>query len=174
MAFQFSVHTQYEDGNVTHTEYLHTDASDPREPLAQALLQALGNEGSICVYTSYEREVIGRLAEALPDLASALLALLDRIWDLHPVVKNNYYHPEFRGSFSIKKVLPAVVPEMGYDELEISEGGMASIRYEQALRSDDWVEREEIFRALREYCAQDTMAMVALRKALSERAGQTH
>ncbi|MDH3413883.1 MAG: DUF2779 domain-containing protein, partial [Gammaproteobacteria bacterium] len=162
---------QYQDGTLTHAEYLHTDESDPRGSLAQALLKALGPDGSICVYSSYERKVIRRLADALPDLAPELLALLDRIWDLHPVIKNNYYHPKFRGSFSIKKVLPAVVPEMSYDDLEISEGGMASISYEQALRSDDWVEREHIFRALREYCAQDTRAMVALRRALAERSG---
>ncbi len=173
VAFQFSLHTQYEDGTVSHAEYLHTDESDPREPLAKALLEALGEKGSICVYTDYERKVIRRLADGLPELAPKLESLLDRIWDLYPVVKNNYYHPEFRGSFSIKKVLPAVVPEMSYEDLEISEGGMASISYEQALRSDDWVERENIFRALREYCAQDTLAMVELRRALSERIGET-
>ncbi len=171
VAFQFSVHTQHEDGTVTHAEYLHTEESDPRPPLAKALLAALGDEGSICVYTDYEVKVIRQLADALPEFAPALLALLDRIWDLHPVVKNNYYHPEFRGSFSIKKVLPAVVPDMSYEDLEISEGGMASISYEQALRSDDWVERENTFRALREYCAQDTLAMVELRRVLAERAG---
>ncbi|MDH3413808.1 MAG: DUF2779 domain-containing protein, partial [Gammaproteobacteria bacterium] len=169
VAFQFSIHTQYQDGTLTHAEYLHTDESDPRGSLAQSLLKALGPDGSICVYSSYERKVIRRLADALPDLAPELLALLDRIWDLHPVIKNNYYHPQFRGSFSIKKVLPAVVPGMRYENLEISDGSMASIGYEQALRSDDWVERENIFRALREYCAQDTLAMVALRKALGER-----
>ncbi len=172
VVFQFSVHTQNEDGTMSHAEYLHTDASDPRVPLSNALLEALGHEGSICVYTSYEREVIQRLADAVPELASQLEALLDRIWDLHPVIKNNYYHPQFRGSFSIKKVLPAVVPEMGYENLEITDGGMASISYENALRSEDWVERENVFRALREYCAQDTLAMVALRRALAERAGQ--
>jgi hypothetical protein len=169
--FQFSVHTQFDDGTLTHAEYLHTDGSDPRPPLAAALLRALGDQGSICVYSSYEGKVIRRLAGALPDRAPALLALVDRLWDLHPVIKNNYYHPQFRGSFSIKKVLPAVVPEMSYEDLEISEGGMASISYEQALRCDDWVERERIFRALSEYCARDTRAMVALRQALGERSG---
>jgi hypothetical protein len=172
VAFQFSVHTQHEDGTLSHAEYLHTSDSDPRPPLADALLQSLGDKGSICVYSSYESKVIQRLADALPERAPVLLALVDRLWDLHPVIKNNYYHPEFRGSFSIKKVLPAVVPEMSYQDLEISEGGMASISYEQALRSDDWVERERIFRALREYCAQDTRAMVALRNSLAERAAE--
>lgn len=168
--FQFSVHVELADGSLTHAEYLHPDGTDPREPLALALLDALGEAGSICVYTSYERGVISGLAAHLPALGTRLEALLGRIWDLHPVIKNNYYHPAFRGSFSIKKVLPALVPDMRYEDLEISDGGMASISYEQALRSDDRAERENIFRALREYCAQDTLAMVALRKVLAGRA----
>jgi hypothetical protein len=168
--FQFSVHAETADGTLHHAEYLHTEVTDPREPLARALLDALGETGSICVYTSYESTVISGLAARLPGLATGLDALRERIWDLHPVIKNNYYHPEFRGSFSIKKVLPALVPDMRYEDLEISDGGMASIRYEQALRSDDRVEREGIFRALRAYCAQDTLAMVELRKVLAARA----
>jgi len=88
------------------------------------------------------------------------------------VIKKNYYHPEFHGSFSIKKVLPAVVPEMRYEDLEISDGGMASISYEQALRSRDDAQRKRVFLALREYCAQDTLAMVKLRAALAERAAE--
>jgi hypothetical protein len=171
--FQFSVHTELADGSVGHAEYLHPDATDPREPLALALLDALGEAGSICVYTSYERGVIRDLAQQFPRLAPRLEALLERIWDLHPVIKKNYYHPEFHGSFSIKKVLPAVVPDMRYEDLEISDGGMASISYEQALRTiDDDAERKRIFSALRAYCAQDTLAMVKLRAVLKERAGR--
>lgn len=168
--FQYSVHTEAADGTVTHTEYLHQGEGDPRAPLAQALVEALGEAGSICVYTTYERDVIRGLARSVPALADKLEPLAERIWDLHPVIRNNYYHPEFRGSFSIKKVLPAVLPEMSYEDLDITEGGMASVSYERALRSDDWVEREQIYKALREYCAQDTLAMLALRRALAERA----
>ena len=61
--FQFSVHTETADGTLGHAEYLHPDDTDPREPLALALVDALGEGGSICVYTSYERGVIRELAQ---------------------------------------------------------------------------------------------------------------
>ena len=170
--FQFSVHVEQADGTVSHTEYLHGDSSDPREPLALALLDALGETGSICVYTGFEARVIRDLAAALPELAPRLEALPERIWDLHPVIRNNYYHPGFRGSFSIKQVLPALIPQMSYDKLEIGDGALASISYEQALKSEDAAEEQRIFRALREYCEQDTLALVRLRGVLAGRALQ--
>jgi len=170
--FQFSAHVEQADGTVSHTEYLHGDSSDPREPLALALLDALGETGSICVYTGFEARVIRDLAAALPELAPRLEALPERIWDLHPVIRNNYYHPGFRGSFSIKQVLPALIPQMSYDKLEIGDGALASISYEQALQSGDPAEKQRIFRALREYCGQDTLALVRLRGVLAGRALQ--
>jgi len=89
-----------------------------------------------------------------------------RLFDLHPVVRNTYYHPEFRGSFSIKSVLPVLVPGMGYNDLEIPDGQAASVNYMQALRNSDRRERQRTFRNLRAYCERDTLAMVRLREAL--------
>ena len=89
-----------------------------------------------------------------------------RLFDLHPVVRNTYYHPEFRGSFSIKSVLPVLAPGMGYDDLEIPDGQAASVNYMQALRNSDRRERQRTFRNLRAYCERDTLAMVRLREAL--------
>ena len=38
--------------------------------------------------------------------------------DLHPIVRANYYHHAMRGSFSIKKVLPTIAPDLDFDALE--------------------------------------------------------
>jgi hypothetical protein len=169
--FQFSIHSEMPDGTVRHTEYLHPDGSDPREPLAQALLDALGDDGSIVVYSDFEQRTINALATGLPQLADPLRALVPRLWDLHRVVRDNYYHPQFRGSFSIKSVLPALVAELSYTDLTIADGRLAAIRYEQALDSDDPREREAIFAALREYCGRDTLALLRIREVLAQRAG---
>jgi hypothetical protein len=67
-------------------------------------------------------------------------------------------------------VLPALIPGMSYDKLEIGDGALASLSYEQALQSEDPAEKQRIFRALREYCGQDTLALVRLRAVLAERA----
>ncbi|MDT8322091.1 MAG: DUF2779 domain-containing protein, partial [Xanthomonadales bacterium] len=93
---------------------------------------------------------------------------IDRLWDLLPVVRNHYYHPQFRGSFSIKVVLPALIPGAGWTDLEISDGMEAATRYAEALDDPDEERRDAVFRGLREYCKQDTLAMVDLRKALQQ------
>ena len=111
--------------------------------------------------------MIRALAKALPHRAEALAAIEARLFDLLPVVRNAYYHPEFRGSFSIKNVLPVLVPGMDYEDLAIADGQTAAACYQRALVSGDPEERRLSFDDLRAYCARDTLAMVHLRDALS-------
>ena len=111
------------------------------------------------------------LAAAVPQRAHALAAVQARLFDLSPVVRNNCYHPEFRGSFSIKAVLPALVPGLGYDDMAIADGRAAAAFYQRALANDDAAERQQVFANLRAYCERDTLAMVELRKALAALVG---
>ncbi len=166
LPFQYSIHSEDENGAVEHTEYLHDEDSDPRRGLAMGLIADLGGSGTICVFSSFERGVIEGLAREFPDLAPDLEAIGKRLWDLLAVIRRSYYHPDFKGSYSIKAVLPAVVPKLSYEGLDIQDGMQASRMYEVALDTADPSEKDEIFRALREYCSLDTLAMVELRKAL--------
>ena len=149
-----------------HADYLHEGEGDPRPALADRLIAAAGRDGSICTYSGYERKVLRDLATALPDRAPALRAIQRRLFDLHPVVRDGYYHPDFRGSFSIKNVLPVVVPGMGYGDLEVADGQIAAVRYARALQNADCEERRRTFDDLRAYCARDTLAMVELRRSI--------
>ena len=169
--FQYSIHREEKSGEIKHLGYLCTEGGDPRHELAARLVSDLGQRGSICVYSSYERTVIRSLAARLPELQPELDALLPRMWDLLPIVQRHYYHPDFQGSFSIKSVLPALVPELTYEGMEIADGRVAASMYEKARGMEDEAAREEIFGNLRVYCEQDTMAMVELRRALGKRAG---
>jgi len=73
------------------------------------------------------------------------------------------YHPKFAGSFSIKKVLPALVPTMTYKGMEVADGTDAGLAWESLIRGDlDQDERNRIRKALLDYCGQDTLAMVKL------------
>ncbi len=168
--FQYSIHRQSASRNMRHLEFLYTGDEDPQRELAEQLLFDLGRRGSICVYSPYEKGVIKRLAAKFSDLRSALMKLVDRLWDLLPIIRAHYYHPDFHGSFSIKSVLPALVPELSYADLEIGEGMMAANLYETARTLEDEAGRQKIYDNLREYCAQDTWAMVELRRVLGERA----
>ena len=97
--------------------------------------------------------------------------MIGRLWDLYQVVKEQYYHPAFEGSYSIKSVLPAVVPSLGYDDLAVQDGGSAAHEYyRMVFEETDWVEKERIAESLSRYCARDTQAMLELRRALKAKA----
>ncbi len=170
MPFQWSDHIMEAGGEVGHKEFLHEAFQDPREPFATSLLETLGTGGSIVAYSRYEATRIRELAIDLPHLASDLLALLEgRIVDLLILVRRYCYHPEFHGSFSLKSVLPALVPEFSYSGLEISSGLLASAAYAELISPETSPERRDFLRrSLLEYCERDTEAMVQLFKALKE------
>ncbi|MYE54510.1 MAG: DUF2779 domain-containing protein [Chloroflexi bacterium] len=164
--FLFSVHTELGEASLESVDYIHEDDGDPRPHLIESLLEALGEEGSICTYSSFERTQLRALAAAFPQYADALGDIVERLVDLLPILRGSYYHPSFHGSFSIKAVLPVVAPELGYDDLEIADGQLASVRYARALAIASPSERRQTFDSLRAYCARDTLAMVELRNAL--------
>jgi hypothetical protein len=168
--FQWSSHTMSGDGVVRHDEFLHSGNVDPREDFARSLLEALGESGSIVVYSGFEETRIRELATALPSLAGRLAALVSgRMVDLLPLVRNHCYHPEFHGSFSLKSVLPALVSDLSYDALEIQDGGQASAAYAEMVRRYCPSERRDSLRkSLLAYCKRDTEAMVRLFQKLRE------
>jgi hypothetical protein len=168
--FQWSDHILYEDGKLDHREYLCDEDKDPREEFTQSLLDALGTAGSIDIYTSYETGVLNSIIEHFPQYTDELWAIIDRFKDLHAIIKNNYYHPKFYGSFSLKYVLPALVPEMSYDKLSIQDGMQASLEYLRMIdpkTSED--EKAGIRTDLLTYCGQDTEAMIKIREVLLNR-----
>ena len=167
---QWSNHTEAEDGSLRHTDYLCTEQKDPREEIALSLLASVGEEGSICVYSEYEHYIVKALAEAVPRLRKDLLRVGERLWDLLLVLQTHYYHPDFQGSFSIKSVLPALVPSLDYGDLEIKDGATASAMYHRMMFTvTDWVERQRLASALHAYCERDTLGMVELRRVLRKR-----
>ena len=165
--FQWSDHVLEPDGTVRHREFLHDEGADPRRAFAESLLAATADAASLVVYSSFEGDVLTALAAQLPDLAGALRARRDRIVDLLPLVRDHAYHPALRGSFSIKRVLPAFVPGLGYDDLAIQDGLTASLSHAVLVDPGLDAERRAALRAqLLAYCGRDTEAMLALYRAL--------
>lgn len=161
---QWSCHVEDAPNKLRHDEFLDLSGEPPMRRLAERMIECLGNEGPILMYTRYEEGVIRGLIELFPDLATSLLSLIDRLIDLYPVVKTNYYHPKMLGSWSIKAVLPAMAPHMNYENLEgINEGLAASDGYLEAIDSSSSVERRaELEQQLLRYCRFDTKAMVEI------------
>jgi hypothetical protein len=165
VTFQFSLHTLDASGQLEHTDFLDISGNDPSAAFAHALVTACGKQGPVFVYNAgFEKARISELAERFPHLSDALLAINSRIVDLLPIARERYYHPSQQGSWSIKKVLPAVVPELRYDALDgVQDGGMAMDAFLEAIHPDTSASRKAgIETQLLAYCKLDTYAMVRL------------
>jgi hypothetical protein len=161
---QWSCHIEDGPDDFRHEEFLDLSGKPPMRLLAEKMITCLGSRGPILMYTNYEQTVINTLIRLFPDLQTPLQALIDRLVDLHPPVKANYYHPKMLGSWSIKAVLPCIAPEMDYSNLEgIHEGMGASDGYLEAIHPDTTPERKaELEAQLLRYCKFDTEAMIAI------------
>ena len=174
--FQFSLHTLHQDGRLEHTGRLDLSGDDPSEGIATALVAVCGTHGPVYVYNSaFECGRINEMAERFPALSEPLLAINERIVDLLPIAREHYYHPSQHGSWSLKVVLPAVVPELRYDDLlGVRDGGMAMDAYLEAVHPDTSRERQfEISDELHKYCKLDTYATVRLWQVFAGRTDLT-
>jgi len=166
---QYSVHRS-DGGRLTHHAFLAQDDEDPRRALAESLIEHCSGDGSVVTYhAGFEKGRLEELASALPDLEAPLMQIHGRVVDLEPIVTQHVYHPEFRGSFSLKVVLPALCPELTYDDLTIKDGGTAQLELARLLYSGSPLpdqEQASVREALLAYCERDTLAMVALYERL--------
>ncbi len=174
ITFQFSIHRLGVLGKLQHEAFLDLSGNDPSRAFAEKLIAACGDNEPVFVYNAaFERTRIAELAERFPALEKRLLNINERIVDLLPVARERYYHPSQKGSWSIKAVLPALVAELSYDNLEgVQNGGGAQAAYLEAIHPQTSENRKQTLeRQLLEYCKLDTYAMVRLWQVF---AGKTH
>lgn len=168
--FQFSLHVlNSPNEKLEHFEYIHLENSDPSEAIIGALKKAIGPEGNIIVWNKkFEKARNTELAKRSPQNESFLNDLNERIYDLMDIFqKQMYVHPDFKGSVSIKKVLPVLAPELSYKDLEIQDGGAAmDVWFEKIYKSNSDIEKQVTAKKLLEYCCLDTFAMYAIWKKL--------
>ena len=175
LPFQWSCHIEPAGQSLEHRAFLDASGSDPRRAFAESLVAVCGGEGPIIVYNqAFEKRIIRELAETFADLRAALLALNERIVDLLPIVKRNYYHPDMQGSWSIKHVLPCLVPGLRYTDLgAVQEGTEAQQAYFDLISGNlDAGESERLRSDLLAYCELDTRAMVEIVGKLRQGAGR--
>lgn len=168
--FQFSCHILQADGTLEHKEFLYTDQGDPRPALLLALREAIGVEGSVIVYSAqYERRILRELAVAFRAHEEMCNSIISRLWDQAEIFKSDYIHPDFQGSYSIKAVLPVLVPQLSYQDLDhVQNGTDAQDVWWEVVSDPDQEGRDEQINSLREYCQLDTYAMVELHRYLSQ------
>ena len=167
ICFQFSLHVQRTPGGpLEHYEYLHADAgTDPRPGLIRRLIDTAGDTGSVIVYNEkFERVRNNEMGRDFPQYADALAAINARMVDLLvPFSDRGLYRPCQCGSASIKQTLPAFVPDMSYENLGIHNGAQASDLFMEFMTGAQTPDQTaEMMHDLRQYCGQDTLAMVRL------------
>jgi len=172
--FQYSLHILHEDGTMEHKEFLGDENKDPREDLAKQMLTDITSTGSIIAFSqSFEKTQIKNLAAFLPNISNELLAFNERFIDLaHPFQHKYYYHPKFKGKYSIKIVLPTLFPndpELDYKKVGSIQNGMDAMdTFANLYLLKDQNKREEIRKDLLAYCRLDTLAMVRIWEKLHD------
>jgi hypothetical protein len=169
IVFQFSLHVmQTWESDPEHHEHLSLACGDPALSLPEALQQVIGDQGTVVVWNkTFEMTRNREMAVLHPQYAGFLEDLNQRIYDLGDPVRLGYYlHPGFKGSWSIKQVLPVMVPSLRYENLEIHQGDQASLAWwNLSFGSPQSGEKEQKMEALKRYCELDTLAMVELYRA---------
>jgi len=189
--FQFSLHIETEPGIcdkvINHVAFLSKDHEDRRKEIIEALLQHIKSDGGniIAYHASFEKKVLSRLADIFPIYALKLNQLINRVYDLKDIIKNNktiskslglgedvtfnFYDKRQHGSFSIKKILP-IFSDLSYQGMNVSNGNDALVGYAllPKLKRENLDEYDTLYHDMLEYCKQDTWAMVLILNELRQ------
>lgn len=164
--YQFSIHIlNSADAEIIHHEYLHTDSTDPRDQLIPRLLKACGGKGSIVAYyAKFESDRITEMAEYSEHYKNDLIKLLPRMVDPLPIIRDHIYDHQFKGSFSLKSVAPALLgEEYTYNNLTINNGLASQRAFVEMIDLNTTADRKlELIKASLEYCKQDTFVLYKL------------
>lgn len=166
VVFQYSLHIlDAPDAEIRHTEHLCRD--NTRESLLALVKQMrdnVGDTGSVIVWhKSFEKGRNTELGQLFPEYETFFANMNDRVYDLKDIFSKNYYvDPGFKGSNSIKDVLPVLAPHLSYKDLSIGKGDLASVRWYEIVTGEDSSNAEQVFADLLEYCKLDTLAMVEI------------
>jgi len=169
--FQYSLYRVDSEGaEPGHYEYIAMPGVDPRGELTEKLCSEIPENACVLAYnSSFEARVLQSLAGWLPEYQDKIERIISNIKDLMvPFQRRDIYFWKMQGSYSMKTVLPIIVPELGYAELEISDGMMAADAYSKMGASHDPEEIERIRKALSEYCRVDTLGMVRILEKLKD------
>lgn len=166
--FQYSLHMRRSpNGEVEHFEYLHQDINCPIDGLLENLSKQINTDGTVLVWNqSFEKKRNEEMASYSPEHASFLKSINDRVIDLKdPFSEDVIMDPAFLGSNSIKDVLPVLIPEFSYKDLEIKDGGSAASEW-KVITLKGGTNGDKVYSELKKYCERDTYAMVLIHREL--------
>jgi len=168
-AIQFSSAIMRPDGAIVRGDYISNKLVDVSQDFATNLLDSIADQGAILVwYAPFEKKIIKGLASNVPSLSDELLALNDRIVDLmSPFSKGGYVDKAFEGSFSLKKVLPVLAPDLSYSDLSVTNGSQIGSQWLEMVQTEDLKRKYKTMSDLQQYCSLDTTAMIRIYQELN-------
>ncbi len=164
LPFQWSCHIERPDLLIEHKEFLETTGQAPMRLFAETLIEALENDGPIIVFGTFEETILKQAIRLNPEFETPLLGIIDRLVNLLPWMREHYYHPAMKGSWSIKAILPTVAPHLDYAQLDdVRNGTLAQLAYLEIIDPETHASvRDMKIHNLLKYCELDTRAMVEL------------
>ena len=164
--FQWSLHHLSAEGKTQHWEFLAREKTDFRREMIESFINIVHpNQDKIIVYNaSFEKSVLKEMGVLYPDLQDKIDNIIERIEDLMAFIQKNFYHPQFNGSFSLKKVLPALLPhEEQYSEGEVSGGDEAQAQFYNLICDKyDQNKKATVADDLIAYCNKDTHSLILI------------
>ena len=166
--FQVSVHTLNSKNELIHNEYLHLENSNPILRLLENLSSIIAYDGNVVVWNeSFEKSRNNEMSMMYPEYKPLLDSINDRMFDLSIIFKKNYLHPDFKGSYSLKKVLPIFYDKLTYSDLPIAEGQTASFKWLDMVSEKLNINQvNKIRKDLFTYSKLDTEGMVKIYQSL--------
>lgn len=129
--FQYSIHyLENEGAKLKHHEFLAVPNMDPRKEIVAGLMERIPKNACVLAYNvAFERSVLSTLKAWFPEFGKEMDSIINNLRDLMiPFKRRHYYSWQMKGSYSIKGVLPALVQELSYEGLEISDGDMGGCK----------------------------------------------
>ena len=159
------------EGNLKQYEFLHDSASDPSRAFVESMRKHIGDTGSVVVWSKkFECSINKQIAKRVPEFKNFIEVVNERVYDLMDIfTKQHFVHKDFKGSTSIKKVLPVLAPELSYKELTIQEGGTAASSWVKLVGAGlSPAEKAQLKKDMLEYCKLDAFAMVRILEELQK------
>lgn len=175
LPFQFSAHyVERRDGPIQTFEFLVPPGEDGRKAFTEAFIEATEKPGQIVVFnTLLEKGILYHLGKLYHEHAAAIHERLQRMADLETPFKNDwYYHPGMQGGYSMKNILPALVPGLSYEQISIRDGMDAMYVYQQLMHETDPAKKIKGTQDLLAYCQMDTLGLYEVFRYLERLVGK--
>lgn len=162
LPFQFSLHYKAaENEPLQHFEYIIPPGWDGRKQFLEMFLEYTQSPGVIVVFnTLLEKGILYQLGKLFPEYAHDIKERMTRFRDIEQIFKNDaYYHPAMNGAYSMKAILPAIDPRLGYQQLEVKDGSDAMLLYASLHPEMPEDALQKALTQLKDYCRMDTLAV---------------